>query len=141
MNVLVSSCLLGIKCRYDGNDAANEKVLKLRDKYNLIPICPEVLGGMNSPRECCEIVCGKVLTQTGEDVTSQFNSGANLALEIAKRGNCKYAILKQKSPSCGFGEVYDGTFSGETKEGSGITAQLFEENGIKIIADDEFTDL
>lgn len=140
MNVLVSSCLLGIKCRYDGNCATNEKVLKLKEKYNLIPICPELLGGLPVPRDCCELIDNKVITNKGIDVTKQFKSGADYALQIAKRGHCEYAILKQNSPSCGFGKVYDGTFSGNIVEGKGIAAKLFEENGLKIISDDELSD-
>ena len=131
-NILVSACLLGEKCRFDGKSKPCDKVIKLNEKYNLIPVCPEVLGGLETPRTPCEIRNGKVISANGIDRTIEYTTGAQIALEIAKENNCKVAILKSKSPSCGKGKIFDGTFSGTLTDGNGITAQLLTENGIDV---------
>ena len=131
-NILVSACLLGERCRYDGKSKPCDEVIKLNEKYNLIPVCPEVLGGLETPRTPCEIRNGKVISANGIDRTIEYTTGAQIALEIAKENNCKVAILKSKSPSCGKGKIYDGTFSGTLTDGNGITAQLLTENGIDV---------
>lgn len=136
MNILVSACLLGVKCRYDGKDNEDCYLHKLISKgYNIIPICPEQLGGLTTPREPSEIIDGKVINKCGEDVTNEFIKGSEEALKLAKIYNAEYAILKERSPSCGFGEIYDGTFSKRLINGNGICADLLFNNKIKIIGE------
>ncbi|MEM2412514.1 MAG: DUF523 domain-containing protein [Candidatus Bathyarchaeia archaeon] len=134
---LCSACLLGVKCRYDGKSALNKKVVTLLKSEILIPVCPEQLGGLPTPREPAEIVGKRVITRSGVDVTENFVRGARETLRIAKMFNIGEAILKQGSPSCGYGRIYDGTFSGKTKEGEGITAALLRKHGIKIITEED----
>ena len=134
-NVLISACLLGVNCKYSGGNNYKKQVELLKEKYNLIPICPEIYGGLETPREPSEIVDSKVINKKGIDVTPQFKKGAEETLKLVKFYNVKLAILKEKSPSCGFKEIYDGTFSGKLKTGNGITAELLFENGIKIIGE------
>lgn len=134
---LCSACLLGINCRHDGKSKPNKKILELAKKEILIPVCPEQLGGLPTPREMQEIRGKKVFTKSGKDVTENFNIGAEQVLKIVKLLGIKEAILKQRSPSCGRGEIYDGTFSGKTIKGNGITAILLEKNGVKIISEEE----
>jgi uncharacterized protein YbbK (DUF523 family) len=138
MNILVSACLLGLNCRYDGKGQPEQKVLDLIEKYNLIPVCPEVYGGLKTPRKPAEIKEGKVVTVLGEDVTENFLRGARETLKIAELFKCPYAILKERSPSCGFGRVYDGTFSGKIIFGNGITADLLDKKGIKVFNENTF---
>lgn len=141
MNILVSACLLGINTKYNGGNNYNKKIEALRKKHNLIPICPEQLGGLSTPRLPAELQEGSEIIKNmkGEDVTIQFKKGAQEALKIALLNNCKYAILKSKSPSCGYGQIYDGTFSGKLISGNGVLAQLLIDNGIKVYTeDDEF---
>lgn len=137
MNILVSACLLGVACRYDGKSKPNKDVIKLMEKHNLIPFCPEIAGGLPTPRFPSEIVKNKVLNEKGEDVTTQYKKGADEALRLAKMYNCKYAILKEKSPSCGKGKIHNGKFDGGYADGNGITAQLFIKNGINVLGESE----
>jgi len=137
VNILVSACLLGCKCRYDGDDNWVKAVAELEKNYTLIPICPEEMGGLPTPRLPAEIQNSKVINKAGADVTEEFRMGAQLALEIAKKHNCKLAILKERSPSCGRGKVYDGTFSKRLIAGNGVTTQLLLENGIEVIGESE----
>lgn len=137
MNILVSACLLGVNCRYDGGSKFIEKIEALKDKYNLIPVCPEIFGGLPTPRDPAEIVGNRVITKNGRDVTENYKRGAEEVLRLAKFYDCKLAILKERSPSCGYGKVYDGTFSANLKDGNGITAELLIKNGIKIIGESE----
>lgn len=134
---LCSACLLGVKCRYDGKDKKDQRVIDLAKQETLIPVCPEQLGGLATPREPTEIKDGRVITSSGEDLTESFQRGAEETLNIAKLFNIKEAILKTKSPSCGYGQLYDGTFSGNLTEGKGMTAKLLEENGIKITTEED----
>ncbi|MFA6047917.1 MAG: DUF523 domain-containing protein [Parcubacteria group bacterium] len=134
---LCSACLLGVNCRYDGKNKANEKVLELSKKEKLIPVCPEQLGGLPTPRTKSEILDGKVITEKGEDVTEKFQKGAEETLKIAKENNITEAILKQESPSCGCGKIHDGTFSGKVIEDWGITVDSLRKNGIKVISEEE----
>ena len=138
MKIAVSSCLLGINCKYNGKSNYNEDIIKLKEKYEIIPICPEVLGGLPTPRIPSEIINNKVINQEGTDVTLEYVTGANKALQILKENNIKIAILKAKSPSCGKGEIYDGTFSHTIIEGNGITAKLFLENDILVLNEYNF---
>ena len=135
MNILVSACLLGIECRYDGSCAVNENIEKLREKHNIVPVCPEVYGGLKTPREPCEILNGRVITKSGKDVTESFNKGAQEILNLARFFDCQYAILKERSPSCGYKKIYDGTFSGTLIDGNGITADLLINNGIPVVGE------
>ena len=137
-NILISSCLLGKNCKYNGGNNYNVDVMKLSEKYNLIEICPEVMGGLSIPRIPCEIIENKVINKEGIDCTEQYSIGAKLSLEIAKKNNCKYAILKENSPSCGFGTIYDGTFTSTKKKGNGITANLLYKNGIVVLNENNF---
>lgn len=135
--ILVSACLLGIDSKYDGENNKNEKILKLMDKYILIPFCPEIMGGLSTPREPSEIVNDKVLSSSGIDVTKEFVKGAKESLKLAKIYNIKKAIMKSKSPSCGYNKIYDGTFSHRIIKGDGVTAKLFLDNGIKIFTEED----
>jgi len=134
---ICSACLLGVNCRWDGKNKPNEKILELSKKEILIPVCPEQLGGLPTPREPSEQKLEKVFTKSGKDVTKNFIKGAEEVLRIAKLLNIKEAILKQKSPSCGSGQIYDGTFSDNLIEGDGVTASLLKNNGIKVISEEE----
>lgn len=140
--ILVSACLLGVNCRYDGKNGKNDDILTLMNQYHLIPICPEQLGGMKTPRPPAERT-GKafVIDQTGQDVTAFYKKGAEETLKIAEIYGCKRAILKERSPSCGHGMIYDGTFSGKKVPGSGITAELLNENGINVIGESRIAQL
>jgi len=130
---LVSACLIGIKCRYDGKSNLNKKCLGLFKKGKLIPVCPEQLGGLQTPREKSEIQKnGKILTKSGKDVTKNFIKGARKTLKLVKLLEIKEAMLKSKSPSCGCGKIYDGTFSGRLIKGNGVTAALLKKNKIKV---------
>jgi uncharacterized protein YbbK (DUF523 family) len=130
---ICSACLLGIKCRYDGKMKGNRKVINLSRKEILIPVCPEQLGGLSTPREAAQQKGKKVFTKSGKDVSENYSTGAKQVLKIAKQYGIKEAILKQRSPSCGCGQIYDGTFSGKIIKGDGVTASLLKKNGIKII--------
>lgn len=134
---LCSACLLGIKCRYDGKGKADKKVIRLSKKETLIPICPEQLGGLSTPREPSERRGKKVITKSGKDVTEDFERGAKEVLRLAKLFEIEEAILKQRSPSCGSGQIYDGTFSGRIIKGEGVTATLLKKNRIKVISEED----
>ena len=137
--ILVSSCLLGVNCKYNGGNNKSEKLLSILDVYGFIPICPEQLGGMTTPRKPSEITRdGRRVTDIdGQENTEFFLRGAEETLKIAKSFKVKYAVLKEKSPSCGSNFIYDGTFSGKLVPGKGLTAKLLEENGIKVYSDEE----
>lgn len=135
MNILVSACLIGVNCRYSGTGACYEDIMKLRYEHNLIPVCPEQLGGLPTPRNPVEIIDGRALDEDGRDFTKEFTDGANETLHIAKALDCKMAILKCNSPSCGNKNVYDGSFTGKLIEGQGFTAKLLMENGIKVLSE------
>ena len=134
---LCSACLLGLNCRHDGKIKPDKKVMELSKKEKLFPVCPDVLGGLPIPREQMEIVNGRVMTKSGRDVTDNCMQGAQRALEIARAKGIKEAILKQRAPSCGCGEIYDGTFSGTVIKGDGFAAKLFKENGIGIKTEED----
>lgn len=134
---ICSACLLGIKCRYDGKVKRNGKAINLFKKETLIPVCPEQLGGLPTPREPSEQKGKKIFTKSGKDVSKNFEKGAKEVLKIAKLYNIKEAILKQRSPSCGCGQIHDGTFSGRVIKGDGVTAALLRKNGIRVITEDD----
>ena len=135
--LLVSACLLGVSCRYDGKSKGREEVSALAERYDLIPVCPEQLGGLPTPREPSEILGDRVVSRTGEDVTGPFRKGAEETLRIARLTGCRKALLKSKSPSCGSGLIYDGTFSRTLAEGDGVTARLLKENGLEVFGEGE----
>ena len=139
--ILVSACLLGIPCRYDGKSNPNQEIISLKEKFELIPICPEVLGRLPTPRIPAEIQGERVVRSDGVDVTLEYTEGAKKALEIAKEKDCDLAILKAKSPSCGNREIYDGTYTKTLTEGNGICARLLMENGIFVIDETEMEKL
>ena len=136
-NILVSACLLGINCRYKGDSRLCERIVALRKAHTLIPVCPEQLGGLATPRDPAEQQDGKVITRTGRDVSEQYLSGAKAALAIAQLNQVKYAILKSRSPSCGSGQIYDGSFSGRLIPGDGVCAALLKANGINVYSEEE----
>jgi len=134
---LVSACLLGVRCRYDGENKSNNGIIRLLEKEVLIPVCPEQLGGLPTPRMPSEQTGARVYSKCGEDVTSYFVRGAKEVLRLAELYDIKEAILKQKSPSCGSGQIYDGTFSGNVINGNGVTTALLKRNGIKVISEED----
>ena len=134
---MVSACLLGENCKYSGGNNRNEKVLAFIKGHEVIPVCPEVMGGLPTPRLPAEIVCGEVIRGDGVSVDREYRLGAQKTLEIAKEKNIDLAILQPRSPSCGAREIYDGTFSGKRIPGQGVTAALLIENGFKVIGADE----
>ncbi|MPM18299.1 hypothetical protein SDC9_64705 [bioreactor metagenome] len=138
--VLVSACLLGLRCRYNAEPVTNERVLALAKTHALIPVCPEQLGGLSTPRPPAERLGERVVSNDGTDVTSAFVRGAEETLLLARTLGCKTAILKARSPSCGHGRIYDGSFSGTLIPGSGVTAELLAKNGIRVFTEDELPD-
>ncbi len=143
MNILISGCLLGLSCRYDGKSKGLDEALieKLKSKHTLIPACPEQLGGLPTPRNPSERIGERVMMDSGEDVTEQYRRGAEQALKLAKLFGCEAAILKERSPSCGCGSIYDGTFSGSLTEGDGVTAELFKVHGIPVYGESRVEEL
>lgn len=139
-NLLVSACLLGMNVKYNGGNNYNPKIIELMKYYNLIPICPEVLGGLSTPRVPSEIKDNKVINKLGKDVTLNFETGALISLNKAKELNIHKALLKDKSPSCGI-LSYDGTFTSRIIARPGITTKLFLENNIIVYSEDEIDTL
>lgn len=138
MNILVSACLLGVCCRYDGGtNGPHPDVEALMANHNLIPICPEIMGGLPTPRPPAERRGDVVATRDYRDVTEQFLRGAEEALKLCHLYGCRYAILKERSPSCGTGRIYDGTFSGALKSGYGVTAELLSSYGVTVLGESE----
>ena len=141
MRLLISACLMGIRCRYDGKSKPIACVEELNKRYTLIPVCPEVWGGLETPRVPAERIGARVLTEDGRDVTAAYALGAQRVLDIARSGGCELALLKERSPSCGLGSIYDGTFTGKLCEGKGVCAQLLTENGIRVIGESRVDEL
>jgi uncharacterized protein YbbK (DUF523 family) len=137
MKILVSACLLGEKCRFDGKSIQNDRVLEFCKNHEIIKICPEVMGGLPTPRTPSEIKNGRVINKEGKDVTSYFEKGANECLKLALDQKVDLVILKSRSPSCGNNEIYDGTFSGKLVKGKGVTAKLLSEHQFPIINEEE----
>lgn len=135
MKILVSACLLGENCKYSGGNNKCDEIIELGKRHKLIPVCPECFGGLPIPRVPSEIKNGRVYAKTEEDLTEAFEDGAEKSLYVAEESGCQLAILKERSPSCGFGEIYDGSFSGKTIQGNGITAQLLYEHGIVVLGE------
>lgn len=139
MNILVSKCLLGENCKYSGGNNYNKSVVEFCENHNIIPICPECMGGLPTPREPSEIrfVNGveKVFTQSGCDVSASFQKGAEASLKAANENETELCILKESSPSCGVNNIYDGTFSHVKISGMGLTAKILKQNGFKILSE------
>ena len=136
--ILISACLIGLNCKYDGGNNENSKLVELMKEKDLVPICPEQLGGLKTPRVSAERKQEKVITKEGVDVTKEYQKGAEEVLKLAKKLNIKKAILKSRSPSCGIDEIYDGTFSHNLVKGDGVTAELLKKNGIEVISSDKY---
>jgi len=144
---LVSACLVGIPCQYNGGSHPDDRLQALAAQGRALPLCPEVLGGLPTPRPPAEIQGGdgsdvlegraRVVNIEGEDVTAEFLAGAQKALQIARQWHIKEAILKARSPSCGAGQIYDGSFSGQLMEGDGVTAALLKQEGIIVKSEEE----
>ena len=139
--ILVSACLIGCDCRYIGDSFRNEAVRDLAKNHTLIPVCPEQLGGLTTPRLPSERQGEKVVMVDGTDVTAQFAKGAENALEIAKLMNVDFAILKAHSPSCGKGMIYDGSFSGVLTERDGVPLEYLKSHGIEVFGESEIDKL
>ena len=140
MKIIVSACLLGYNVKYDGKNNLNDELIEFLKNHEVISVCPEVMGGLSTPRIPSEINNNKVINKKGIDVTDEFLEGASRTLEIAKTNDIKVAILKKNSPSCGSNKIYDGTFSHTLTNGDGITAKLLKENGITVLNEDNYHD-
>lgn len=141
MNLLISACLMGVRCRYDGGRKPLDCLSELMDRHVLIPVCPEVIGGLPTPRVPAERQGNSVMTKDGRDVTSEYEQGAEEALRLARMTGCTCALLKERSPSCGCGMIYDGTFTGGLCEGDGVCAALLKKNGIKVFGESRAREL
>ena len=137
MKILVSACLLGVRCRYDGKSKPHPAVERLLEQHTLIPVCGEIFGGLPTPRVSAERQGARVVTADGRDVTAAYRRGAEEVLRLAERYGCTAAILKERSPSCGSGRIYDGTFTGTLTDGWGVTAELLRDHGICVIGESE----
>lgn len=133
MKILVSGCLLGENCKYNGGNNYSEKVAEFIKGHEVISVCPECLGGLPTPRIPAEIVNGVVTNKEGQVVDKEFRNGAEIALKIAEETRVDIAILQSRSPSCGVKQIYDGTFSGTRIDGQGVFASLLKENGIPMM--------
>lgn len=143
MNILVSACLLGACCKYSGgNNRCSALLDALRTGgHTAVPVCPEIYGGLPTPRPPAERQGDRVVTQAGADVTAQYRKGAAEALAMARLNGCKAAILKANSPSCGCGTIYDGSFSHRKVSGDGVAAQVLKAAGITVYTEENFTEL
>ncbi len=138
MKIMVSACLLGDNVKYDGTNNKNNDLIEFLKDYEIVKVCPEVLGGLSIPRVPAEILNDRVINKDGIDVTNEYINGASKTLEIAKNNNIKVAILKKNSPSCGSNTIYDGTFSHTIINGDGITARILKNNGIIVLNEDNY---
>ena len=138
-NLLVSACLLGFECKYCGgsNFIGGDALAALKEKYRLIPVCPETAGGLPTPRDPSERRDGGVYSSKGRDVTAEFSKGADTAVWLAGRYGCTKALLKAQSPSCGSGIIYDGSFSGTLVPGDGLTTEKLRTAGVSVFTENE----
>lgn len=141
--LIISGCLLGLCCRFDGRSKPLSKSLldRLQEKFQLIPACPEQLGGLATPREPSEKCGDRFRSRSGKDVTDQYQKGAQETLKLAQCFGCQRALMKEKSPSCGFGQIYDGTFTGTLISGSGAAAELLFKNDIAVYGESRMEEL
>ena len=133
MKIMISACLAGENCKYNGGNNRNEKILQLMEKNEVITVCPEQMGGLPTPRVSAEIRDGVVTAKDGRIVDSEFRVGAAKCLEIARREQPNLIILQSRSPSCGVKQRYDGTFTGTLVDGAGVTAQLLMDHGFRCL--------
>lgn len=138
-NVLISACLLGFACKYccGSNKLTEQQLAALSEKFRLIPVCPETAGGLPTPRDPSERLGDKVVSNQGRDVTAQYQKGAETAQWLARRYGCQAALLKEKSPSCGSGLIYDGSFTGTLVPGDGVAAQALKEEGLIVFGESD----
>lgn len=136
--LLISACLCGVACRYDGLASPVPELASLHEEGRALALCPEVLGGLSVLRVPCERQGERVFNKDGLDLTEHFLAGAQKTLELMRQHGLRLAVLKQKSPSCGNSFIYDGTFSGRIIAGQGVTAQILRQNGITVLSEDEF---
>lgn len=141
MNLLISACLLGVPCRYDGASKPHPLAEALAARYHLVPVCPEQLGGLATPRPPAERQGDRVTARTGADVTEAYRRGAESALTLCRLLDCRAAVLKERSPSCGHGEIYDGTFTAALTAGDGVTAELLSAHGIPVYGESRIQEL
>lgn len=141
MKLLISACLLGCRCRYDGASKTHPLVDQLAAHHTLVPVCPEQLGGLATPRPPAERRGALVVTREGGDVTEQYRRGAEEALKLCRALGCQAAVLKARSPSCGHGAIYDGTFSGTLVPGDGVTAELLAAQDIPVYGESQIEKL
>lgn len=141
MKILISACLLGLPCRYDGASKPQLWVEELARRHELIPMCPEQMGGLPTPRNPSEWRGDRVVMRTGEDVTEQYRRGRRVPCGYISCWGCKAAVLKERSPSCGCGAVYDGTFTGTLTAGDGVTAALLRAHGIRVLGESQVLEL
>ena len=140
MKILVSACLLGKNCKYNGDNNLNQSVLEFIEGHEVIGVCPEQLGGLSTPRLPAEIVDGVVTNKEGVSVDAEFRKGAQTALAAALENKVDLAILQSRSPSCGVKEIYDGSFSGKKIKGQGVFAKLLSAHGIKVLDAEDVTE-
>ena len=141
MRILISACLLGLSCRYDGDSKPHPLAEELARRHQLVPVCPEQLGGLPTPRPPAERRGDRVVTRAGGDVTAQYRRGAEETWKLCRLLDCQAAVLKERSPSCGSGEIYDGTFTGTRISGDGVTAETLRAQGIQIVGESRIGDL
>lgn len=137
MRILISTCLLGCSCRYDGGTKPCAAAIALKEKHQLIPVCAEQLGGLTTPRTPCERVGDKVMSAEGENRTEAYRRGAEEALKLFDLFECDCAALKARSPMCGSSVIYDGTFSGKFRPGDGVLAEMLKKRGVRVYTEDE----
>ena len=135
--ILVSACLLGVACRYDGKGQAIPRLNELLAACEAIPVCPEQLGGLPTPRTPSERVGARVLSKNGADVTDAFHRGADAACHLARLYGARLALMKARSPSCGAGTIYDGSFSGRVAPGDGVTGEALKAMGLDVYTEDD----
>ena len=141
MNILVSACLLGVRVRYDGASKPHEDVVRLMTRHSLIPVCAEVYGGLPTPRVPAERVGERVVTKDGRDVTAEYVRGAEEIVRLAEMYGCTLAILKERSPSCGRGRIYDGTHTGTLTDGNGVLAERLMQAGVRVVGESEIAEM
>lgn len=141
MRILVSACLMGVGCRYDGKSNQLPQLEQLMKQHTCIPVCPEIFGGLPTPRVPAERQGSKIMTQDGQDVTPQFVRGTAEVLRLADLYHCKAALLKERSPSCGCGQIYDGTFTKTLTEGDGLAAEMLKRKGIAVYGESQIGEL
>lgn len=139
--ILVSACLLGVQCRYDGGGKLIPELRELMEAAELIPVCPEIFGGLPTPRTPSERQGDRVVMRDGTDVTAEYKRGAEEAAALAERFGVRIAVLKERSPSCGSGEIYDGTFTGGKTAGDGVTAECLKARGIEVYGESRIGEL